>query len=241
GALRIGLEARGEILDAFPQRNRECGVPEDGALIADIHAHHVRAVRNIVQVGVERERRFAKVARNAVERAEILGDFRLDRRLAGCARGGASGRRRSGRGATTGRCSAIDGAKICSSRIVCGLAESTTTRSVRSTRDAAYSAASVHGRSLSSDRPLANRRRSSPFRPALLASAICVSSASICAFRSPCGFTVFLRVLYCTRTDARLVSACGNAAAGTSVQSAAASQRRTFIGDLQAGMVTDQE
>ena len=40
------------------------------------------AVSHVVQVELEGERRFAQIARDAVERAEILDDRRIRRRLA---------------------------------------------------------------------------------------------------------------------------------------------------------------
>src|SRR5262245_1825571 len=53
--------------------------------------------------------------------------------------------------------------------------------------------------------------------------------ASICALSSPAGFTVFLRVEYPTRSEARLVSACGDATDGIRTAATMMTSERNFI------------
>ena len=74
--LRRGLQARDGVVEPYAQRDRQRRGSERRRLIHQFGDEHVRAVGDVVEIELERKRRFAQVARDAVERSEILDQLR---------------------------------------------------------------------------------------------------------------------------------------------------------------------
>ncbi len=72
---RVGLEPRHEIVQPLARRDRERGAAERARAVRDVDVQLIRAVRHALQIELEQRRRFAQVARHAVDRAEIFHDL----------------------------------------------------------------------------------------------------------------------------------------------------------------------
>ena len=169
---RGGLELTQSGVEPFCSDIRRLTVPSDRSPSLTSTLQYLRAVGDLREIQIHRERRLAQIASHLFELPDLCRRGR--RRLAVQAAPGAAGGRMVAM-AVSGCVSAVAGAKICSSRTVCGL-RGVHDDVARPQHERALELLDLGPRAARQKaRPFAKSRRTSPVRPARVASASSLS------------------------------------------------------------------